>query len=136
MASVAWSRADGRLRLDVVVPVGAGATVHVPDGSGPVEVRHGAHSWEVADPVAAPRPLPVDATLRDLLDHEEAWRAVAAIAVEDTDAADEAAAARRLMPHLDRNLTEVALALDPDGGFRPRGRQLAQRLEEVLSRYR
>jgi alpha-L-rhamnosidase len=48
-ASVAWERSHGLLALRVVVPVGAGATVHVPGSDAPVEVRHGEHAWHVAD---------------------------------------------------------------------------------------
>ena len=49
---VAWSAPDGSFRLAVTVPVGATATVHLPGGDAPVEVRHGDHEWTVADPYA------------------------------------------------------------------------------------
>ncbi|WP_245574155.1 family 78 glycoside hydrolase catalytic domain [Amycolatopsis nigrescens] len=50
-ASVAWRRDDGRFTLDVELPPGTRATVHLPGGE-TVGVRHGRHSWTVADPVA------------------------------------------------------------------------------------
>ncbi|WP_419994072.1 family 78 glycoside hydrolase catalytic domain [Streptomyces boninensis] len=53
-ASVAWRRADGRFALDVVVPVGARATVHLPGGDAAVAVGHGRHSWTVTDPCTLP----------------------------------------------------------------------------------
>jgi alpha-L-rhamnosidase len=58
-ASVAWRRQDGHLTVDVEVPPGTRATVHLP-GAGPMVVRHGRHSWTVADPApsadSAPAP--------------------------------------------------------------------------------
>ena len=54
-ASVAWRRADGRFVLDVQVPVGAHATLHLPGGE-PERVGHGSHHREVADP--RPRAAP------------------------------------------------------------------------------
>ena len=51
-ASVRWERGDGRLRLDVRVPVGVAADVHLPGIAGTVPVGHGDHRWEVADPVS------------------------------------------------------------------------------------
>ncbi|XVV10130.1 family 78 glycoside hydrolase catalytic domain [Actinoplanes sp. CA-131856] len=50
-ASVSWHRSAGHLRLDVSVPVGASAEVHVPGEDRPVTVGHGDHRWLVADPV-------------------------------------------------------------------------------------
>jgi alpha-L-rhamnosidase len=49
-AAVAWRREDGRFHLDVTVPVGASARVHVP-GQDPVAVGHGKHAWSAEDPV-------------------------------------------------------------------------------------
>jgi len=50
-ASVSWHRSADHLRLDVHVPVGASAEVHVPGQEQPVTVGHGDHRWLVADPV-------------------------------------------------------------------------------------
>jgi alpha-L-rhamnosidase len=98
---VSWERSEGRFRLRVVVPVGATATVHVPGRSGPVLVGHGTHTWEAGDPVAVDGPLPAQATVRDVLDHEESWRHVVTAAVETGVAGDEAQAAGRLQAFLD-----------------------------------
>jgi alpha-L-rhamnosidase len=48
-ARVAWTRADGTLRLRVDVPAGVTATVPLP-GRETVQVRHGRHEWEPPDP--------------------------------------------------------------------------------------
>ena len=49
-AHVSWQRSAGHLRLDVHVPVGASAEVHVPGAEQPVTVGHGEHRWLVLDP--------------------------------------------------------------------------------------
>jgi alpha-L-rhamnosidase len=134
-ASVSWTRAGGRFALEVVVPVGATATVHVPGEDHPVRAGHGTHTWDVADPVPAPAPLPAEATVRHLLDHPEAWRAAAAAAVAVTDLPDDAAAAARLASSLDAPLSDLPLALDPEGTFHG-ARELTDRLEEALTPYR
>ncbi|MFI5897806.1 family 78 glycoside hydrolase catalytic domain [Actinoplanes sp. NPDC051513] len=50
-ASVSWQRSAGHLRLDLHVPVGASAEVHVPGAEQPVTVGQGDHRWLVTDPV-------------------------------------------------------------------------------------
>jgi alpha-L-rhamnosidase len=100
-AEVSWERSEGRLRLRLVVPVGAAATVFVPGQAEPVRVGHGAHAWQVADPVTAARALAAGATVRDVLDHEETWRQVVAAAMETGVVSDEAQAAARLQAFLD-----------------------------------
>ena len=135
-AAVAWERSDGRFRLRVQVPVGVTATVHVPGETAPVVVGSGAHSWDVDDPCpAAPSSLPDGATVRDLLDHAEAWEAVVGVAVQHTDVTDDADAARRVTPYLDAPLARLSIALDPHG-FAHGGSALAARLEEALTPYR
>jgi alpha-L-rhamnosidase len=139
-ASVAWQRRDGRLTLDVRVPVGAVATVHVPGEPEPVRVDHGSHSWEVADPCAEPARLSGDATIRDLLDHPEALAAVVSATSRFSDPrftaiADEADAARRLKRHLDFPLSGLSDALHPRG-FASGTEELAEPLEEALDPYR
>jgi len=134
-AAVAWERAGGRLRLTVEVPVGSSATVHVPGETQPERVAHGTHTWEVADPCGPQAPLPADATIRDLLDHAEAWPAVAEAAVAHTGLADDVAAAGRLGRFLDAPLTDLSLALDPESTFHG-AQELDAALEEALTRYR
>ncbi|WP_234021547.1 family 78 glycoside hydrolase catalytic domain [Streptomyces sp. 351MFTsu5.1] len=52
-ASVSWRRDGGRFHLEVVVPVGSQATVHLPEeGRAPLIVTHGEHSWTTEDPCA------------------------------------------------------------------------------------
>jgi alpha-L-rhamnosidase len=114
-AEVAWQRSRGRLRLRVVVPVGAVATVHVPGRAEPVRVGHGTHTWQTADPAAAEGALAAGATIRDILDHEQTWRQVVAAAVETGVASDEAQVATRLQPYLDASSSQLVDALAPPG---------------------
>ncbi|MFI5607960.1 family 78 glycoside hydrolase catalytic domain [Amycolatopsis sp. NPDC051903] len=97
-ASVSWRRSSGRLTLDLVVPPGATATVHVPGG--PIEhVRHGHFSWSVADPCAPAPAKPT--TVRSLIDHPTLWPDYAAILVNFTLATDATDLARQATPYLD-----------------------------------
>ncbi|HET9143376.1 family 78 glycoside hydrolase catalytic domain [Actinophytocola sp.] len=50
-AAVSWRRDGGELHLELVVPVGSTATVHVPGRSAPQQVEHGRHTWRVPDPL-------------------------------------------------------------------------------------
>jgi alpha-L-rhamnosidase len=117
-ASVAWARSGGQLRLEVVVPVGATATVRVPGGDGTVDVRHGRHEWTVPDPYAHVSPTPAEPSIRQVMDHEPSWDRVVFAARESGVAADEAALAARLSPHLDAPATELVDAATA-GGFAP-----------------
>jgi alpha-L-rhamnosidase len=132
-AEVSWQRSEGRFRLRVVVPVGATASVHVPGRSEPARVGHGTHAWQTADPAAVDRPLVAQATVRDVLDHEDTWRQVVAAAVESGVVGDEAEAAARLQPFLDAPSSRLvdALAHAPPG--LAKGRQaLHARLDHLL----
>jgi alpha-L-rhamnosidase len=130
-AEVSWEREEGRLRLRVVVPVGAAAAVHVPGQAEPVQVGHGAHAWEVADPAGADRAPAAGATVRDVLDHEETWRQVVAAAVEAGVVGDEAQAATRLRPFLDAPSNRLVDALAPRGLVEG-GAALRARLDGLL----
>jgi alpha-L-rhamnosidase len=114
-AEVAWERSDRRLRLRVVVPVGATATVHVPGHPEPVRVRHGSHDWQTADPAAADDRLAAQPTVRDVLDHAGTWRQVVAAAVDTGVVGDEAQAAARLRAFLDAPAGRLVDALAPPG---------------------
>ncbi len=128
-AEVSWQRGDGRLTLHVTVPVGATATVHVPGAAGPVDVRHGRHEWTVADPVHA-EPLPADASIRQLMDHEPSWTAVVAAARAAGVADDEPALAARLESFLDAPVSRLADAATTDG-FLPGAEALRTALESL-----
>jgi alpha-L-rhamnosidase len=130
-AEVSWQRADGRLRLRIVVPVGATATVHLPGQAEPMRVGHGSHAWETADPAAVDNPLPAQATVRDVLDHEQTWRQVVAAAVDTGVAGDEAQAATRLQAFLDAPASRLVDALAPPGLIEG-GSALHARLDSLL----
>ncbi|MFC7529956.1 family 78 glycoside hydrolase catalytic domain [Actinoplanes sp. GCM10030250] len=126
MAEVSWQRAGGDFRLDLRVPVGSTATVHLP-GTGPVRVTHGNHSWTVPDPVTEP----AFATVRDVLDREPLWQSVVAAAIEAGAAADEPAVAARLSRYLDAPADQLIDALT-SGGFVPNAADLRHRLTGLL----
>jgi alpha-L-rhamnosidase len=135
-AAVSWERREGRFLCRVEVPVGSTATVHLPGEPDPARVEHGTHAWDVADPFPLHPPLPAEATVRDVLDHPEAWPAVvAAVARPDSRVCDGVEAARQLAGHLDAPLSQLAIALDPRG-FATGAHELSARLEEVLAPYR
>jgi alpha-L-rhamnosidase len=46
-AEVAWTIADQKLELRVLVPPNTDATVHVPGADAPTEVAAGSHTWSV-----------------------------------------------------------------------------------------
>ena len=132
-AEVSWQRSEGRLRLRVVVPVGATATVHVPGRSEPVLVGHGAHTWQTTDPVPVDDPLPAQATIRDVFDHEATWRRVVAAAVETGVVGDEAQAAARLQAFLDAPSSRLVDALTHAPPGLAKGRKaLHARLDPLL----
>jgi alpha-L-rhamnosidase len=128
-AAVAWRRADGRLRLDVDVPVGAHALVHVPGAAEPEQVEHGHHSWDVAEPAPRRRPL---RTVRDAVDDPAVWAAVAAVVAEFGIAADTAPIDIRVGRYLDRPVAELARALAPPG-LVPHAATLHERIAAVLA---
>jgi alpha-L-rhamnosidase len=130
-AFVAWERANGRLALSVMVPVGATATVHLPGAPSPVRVQHGHHHFEAADPYPGDPDLPASPTVRDVLDHEPTWSAVAAAAVETGVARSDQDAAARLLRFLDRPAGDLILALAL-GDFVPGADAFRQRVERVL----
>ncbi|MFJ3772306.1 family 78 glycoside hydrolase catalytic domain [Streptomyces sp. NPDC090075] len=113
-AFVGWERADGRFRLDVRVPVGATAQVHLPGSAEPVLVGHGEHHWVVPDPVEPSNGSAAATTVRDVLDDPTAWSAVVSAAVETGLAPrGEAQAAAGLSGYLDAPAGALAGALIP-----------------------
>jgi alpha-L-rhamnosidase len=131
-ASVSWQRADGRFTLSVRVPVGSGATVHLPDGSAPVQVGHGSHEFACADPYPGDRELPGDPTVRDVLDHPATWAAVLAAATELKVIGDDTVAAGRALPYLDAPARDLAEALAP-AGLAPQAEALRERIDALLA---
>ncbi|MFG2971115.1 family 78 glycoside hydrolase catalytic domain [Streptomyces sp. NPDC048288] len=130
-AAVSWTRRDGRYRLDVEVPVGASAEIHLPGGDEPIVVGHGAYHWESADPVvSAGRPEPV--TVRDLLDDAQRWPAIVeAAAATGVAPRGEAEVAGMVKPYLDAPAAFIAKALVPPESFRPGG-ALEERIADIL----
>jgi alpha-L-rhamnosidase len=115
-AAVAWERSGGDLRLEVVVPVGATASVRVPGGDRAVDVRHGRHVWTVPDPYAQESLLPAEPSIRQVMDHEPSWDRAVFAAREAGVADGEAALAARLAPYLDAPASDLVDAATA-GGF-------------------
>ncbi|MDX6239142.1 MAG: alpha-L-rhamnosidase [Kribbellaceae bacterium] len=129
-AAVSWNRSDGQLRLKVTVPVGSTAAVHVPGGAAPVEVEHGTHEWTVDDPCADTSPLPADPSIRQLLDHEPTWNAVAAAARDAGVVTDDMQLAARLTRFLDAPANQLVNAATA-GGLAPGGDALRANLDSL-----
>ncbi|HET6530544.1 MAG TPA: family 78 glycoside hydrolase catalytic domain [Actinoplanes sp.] len=129
-AKVSWHRRDGQLTLDVTVPVGTSAAVLVPGTAEPVTVRHGSHQWVVPDPVSD-EPLPADATIRQVLDHEPTWRKVVEAAVDAGVAADEAELAARVAAHFDAPASQLVDSAVPRN-FASGTEEFRARIEGVL----
>lgn len=91
-ASVAWQRENGRFTLNITIPPGTHATVHLPGGE-TVEIGHGTHTWTVADPVTVAR-APIR-TVRDLIDAADLWQQAVALFVGNGLAEDDAEVAIR-----------------------------------------
>lgn len=134
-ASVAWSLEAGTWHLEVVVPPGSSAVVHLPDGREAERVGSGEHSWSLpAEQVVPPSRPPVTAasSTRELLDDPVAWAAVARALVDAGVGPDDAAVARRLAPSLEHDLLTMAAAVAAPGST-PVGVGLVERVEEALA---
>ena len=112
-AGVAWTRSDGRITLNVTVPVGSRAQVDVPGESEPVEVGHGTHEWTADDTYAETPELAADPSIRQLMDHEPSWDAIVVAAKEIGFVADDAELAARLERYLDQPATQLVDAVSP-----------------------
>jgi alpha-L-rhamnosidase len=130
-ASVSWSRSDGQVRLSVTVPVGSQAEVHVPGESAPISVGHGTHEWTADDPYAVTPPLPADASIRQLMDHEPSWDAIATAARANEIVTDDAELAARLERYLDQPASQLVEAISPRG-FSPSADALQAELDGLL----
>ena len=131
-AKVAWQRGDGQLTLEVTVPVGATATVHVP-GRDRAGRRSGTATTSGWWPTrCATSRCPPDATIRQVLDHEPTWAKVAEAAVGAGVVADDAELAARLAP-LPRRSGEPGWSTPrPARGFVPGRDEFRARLADVL----
>lgn len=135
-AAVSWEREQGRFTLQVDVPVGTVATVHVPGEATPVRVGHGHHEWHAADPCTAEPALPADPSVRDVVDHRATWAGVVAAAVDTGMAAGEVEVAQRLQAHLDVPATTLVDALALFGSRSRPGRDaLQERVDVLLGRF-
>ncbi|HVV13254.1 glycoside hydrolase family 78 protein [Amycolatopsis sp.] len=132
-AAVSWRRADGKLTVEVTVPVGSRATVHLPGGTevagGTEVVRHGRHSWTVDEPAVEERPI---RTVRDLVDSPKLWDGAVAVIVAHGLATDPADVAAQAAPYFDAPAADLALHLarkDPTGS----GELAREELVKLLS---
>ena len=132
-ASVAWERSGGRFRLEVHVPVGASAEVHLPGAPEALPVGHGDHWWEVADPISGrgERQDRPPSTVRDLLDDRISWDGVVRAAIRTGIADDDVTAGRMLTSYLDSPAAQVAQALAPDERF-PGAQDLRDQVADIL----
>lgn len=130
-AAVSWSRSGGQVRLSVTVPVGSRAEVHVPGESATISVGHGTHEWTADDPYAVAPQLPADASIRQLMDHEASWDAVAAAARNHEIVTDDAELAARLERYLDQPAAQLVEAISPRG-FSPTAEALQAELDGLL----
>jgi alpha-L-rhamnosidase len=131
-AEVAWVRTDAIFHLRVQIPVGSSAHVHLPGVAEPVIVRHGAHHWEVPDPVRRPAHITwSSATVRDLIDDVDTWQAVVDEAVAVGVVTGDEHAARRVGAYLDAPAASIAHAFVPDERF-PGGMELRNRIAPLL----
>ncbi len=112
-AAVSWERDGGVFTVDVLVPVGARATVRLP-GQEEQTVGHGAYRWEVPDPcrVGGHR---IPRTVRDVFDDPAIWTEVVNASAAAGVATDETAVAKRLTPFLDDPAGEVVERLFAHG---------------------
>lgn len=103
-AAVAWYRENGTFRLEVTIPVGTEATVHLP-GQEPKMVGHGTHSWTTADPCVDTNGTV--STARELLDSPELWPQVASAVVESGFYKNTVAVAQSFVRNADRPALEA-----------------------------
>jgi alpha-L-rhamnosidase len=91
-AAVAWQIEDGCLALEVEIPANTSALVYLPGQVGePLQVGSGRHRWSYAYAQPAPvyKPLTVDSTIGDLIDHPAAYeRVMGVIAQHNYEFAD------------------------------------------------
>ena len=134
-AAVSWRVEGATWHLDVVVPPGTTAVVHLPDASAPQRVGSGEHAWSLPAHEALPgrgARVTLRSTTRELLDSVPAWAAVAPVLVAAGVGADDAEVARRLAPSLDRSVEAMAAEVARSGSI-PVGAALVAAVEGALS---
>lgn len=132
LASAAWQRRNGYLDLEVTVPVGCTAVVHLPDDTAPRTVGHGTHTWRVPDRQSQQeRDDLAPSTIRDLVDQPSLWDAVVAAAAETGVARDDIEVAARVRRFLDHPVSVLQPAVvtyrNPPGGA-----EFGKRLDAIL----
>ncbi|SDU63277.1 family 78 glycoside hydrolase catalytic domain [Jiangella alkaliphila] len=126
--SAGWERRDGRVRIDVVIPPGSRATVHLPDGQ-TLSVDHGRHTFTTADPCA--RTLTGQLrSVRDLLDSSLLWGRVTSTLVDAGVASDAAEVAAWCAPYLDAPVDGLPGYLSRRNDVAPDVRQALRELVE------
>ena len=124
----AWGEPTFRVRNKMFAMYASAGNHH---GSGRAAVW--CKAWQTADPAAVDRPLAIQATVRDVLDHEDTWRQVVAAAVETGVVSDEAQAAARLQAFLDAPSSRLVDALTHAPPGLSKGRKaLHARLDHLL----
>ncbi|MFH8251412.1 family 78 glycoside hydrolase catalytic domain [Microbacterium sp. B2969] len=126
-AAAGWSRADGVVRVEALVPPNTTATVVLPDGA-THEVGSGSHAWEVADAAtpAPPAHVGLDSSLAAVIDDAEAYQAILDLLETGKPAA--ATAFRRTMEWLPGRELGEAISRDTDPALRS---AVAERLAEL-----
>ncbi|QPP10203.1 family 78 glycoside hydrolase catalytic domain [Streptomyces bathyalis] len=115
-ASAAWRREGDQLTVEAVVPPGSTATVHLPGADptkGPVEVRHGRHSWTVPVPAAPAAEL---TTVRDLIDAPKLWKDAVNLLIDHGLGRDASDIARRAGRYLNVPPLDLPLHLAGKSG--------------------
>jgi alpha-L-rhamnosidase len=97
--SVRWQRENGQFRLEVRMPVGTTATVHIPGRDVPEVVGHGRHTWETADDLTRAVQSDRVPTIRGLIDNKALFDRVVDVLVDRGVASDKAEVASLLLPH-------------------------------------
>jgi alpha-L-rhamnosidase len=85
-----WSRQDGAVRIEAIVPPNTTAVVVLPDGR-EFEIGSGSHEWTVTDDAPAPvtPPVGLHSSLAAVIDDTEAYRTILEVLeASDSDAAE------------------------------------------------
>ncbi|MGC9467397.1 MAG: family 78 glycoside hydrolase catalytic domain [Anaerolineae bacterium] len=124
-ASCAWQFTGDEIIVEVEVPPNASARVYLPGkDEAPLDVGSGKHSWTYPyeRPDKTSKPISLDSTIGELIDHEEAFTLVVeAMSERGTELAG------RLLSQEDMRLRDAV-------GYLPWGDELLSTLEEAFER--